>query len=79
MNSANGTTLASRILRRNDREVVRRKVFHELLIDGGCTAQLAFFEVGCGGNFDLPPIESVVLVEARIFGGNNGVLKMKEI
>jgi hypothetical protein len=51
------------------------EVFDELLSDGRGTATAGTFEVVFGGDLDLVPIEAMVLVEAGVLGGNDGVLE----
>ena len=52
------------------------QVFYELLGDGGGSASALAFEILLGGDFDFVPIESVVLVEAGVLGGDDGVLEI---
>ncbi len=52
------------------------EVLDELLREGGCAAKAVAFHVLVGGDLDLVPIEAVVLVEACIFSGDYGVLKV---
>ena len=53
------------------------KIFHELLRDGGAPAKAAgALHVVLGGDFHGLPIEAVMLVEARVFGGDDGVLEI---
>ena len=52
------------------------EVFHELLRKGRGSASATAFPIVVGSDLDLVPIEAMVLVEARIFRGNNSVLKI---
>ena len=56
------------------------EIFDQLLIDGGSAAETVFgivvVEVTFGGDFHGLPVEAVVLVEARVFGGDDGVLEI---
>ena len=51
------------------------EVFDELLRDGGGTAAACAFKVVFGGNLNLMPVEAVVLVEAGVLSGDDGVLE----
>src|SRR5580704_4766341 len=52
------------------------EIFHQLLRDGGTAANFAAFHIAFGGEFNRVPIEAVMLVEARVFGGDHGVLEI---
>ena len=52
-------------------------VFHQLLRNGGPAAKTATFEIILSSDLDGVPIESVMLVEARIFSGNDGMLQFR--
>jgi len=52
------------------------QVFDELLGDGGSSASALALEVLLGGDLDLVPIESMVLVEARVLGSDDRVLEI---
>ena len=47
-----------------------------MLRDGGAAADASAFHVFVGGEFHGLPIEAVVLVEARVLGGDDGVLEV---
>jgi hypothetical protein len=47
-----------------------------LLCDGGGSANAITFQILLRSDLDLVPIESVVLVEARVLGGNDRVLEI---
>lgn len=53
------------------------EVFNELLGDGGSSAAARSFKVVFGGDLYFVPIEAVMLVEAGIFRGDDGVLKLR--
>jgi len=52
------------------------EVFDQLLGDRGAAADAAAFHVFIGSEFHGLPIEAMVLVEARVFSGDNGVLEV---
>jgi len=52
------------------------QVFDELLGNGGASANAATLHVVFGGNLYRVPIESMMLVEAGIFRGDDGVLQI---
>jgi hypothetical protein len=47
-----------------------------LLCNGRGSADATSFQIVVGSDLDLVPIEAVVLVEARIFRGDDSVLKI---
>ena len=51
------------------------EIFDELLGERGGAADALAFHVAPGGELYLVPVEAVVLVEARVLGGDNGVLE----
>lgn len=51
------------------------KIFDELLGDRGGSAGACAFEVVFSGDLNFVPVEAVVLVEACVFSGYDGVLK----
>jgi hypothetical protein len=52
------------------------EIFYELLRNGGSSAGAIAFQIVFGGDLDLVPIESMVLVEAHIFRGDDRVLEI---
>ena len=52
------------------------QVFYKLLRDGGGAAGAAALQIVFGGDFDLLPVESMVLIEALIFGGDHRMLQI---
>src|SRR5580658_1549260 len=52
-------------------------VLDKLLRDGGSAAKTAAFFIFFGGNLDLIPIETMVLVKTRIFCSDDGVLEVR--
>jgi hypothetical protein len=52
------------------------EVFYELLGDGGGSAEAAALQIVASSDLDLVPIEAMVLVEARVFRGDDSVLKI---
>src|SRR4029077_9962590 len=52
------------------------QVFYQLLRNGGSSASAAAFQIVFGSDFDLLPIESMVLVEVRVLGGDYSVLEI---
>ena len=52
------------------------QVFYELLRKGGPSANAAAFHVVFSGDLDRVPIESMMLVEARVFRGDDGMLEI---
>ena len=52
------------------------EVLDELLRDGRATADASAFHVFVGSKFHGLPIEAMVLVEARVLGGDDGVLEV---
>ena len=48
-----------------------------MLRNGGSSATAAAFQIVFGGDFDLVPIEAMVLVEARVLGGDYRVLEIE--
>jgi len=52
------------------------EVLDELLRDGGAAADAAAFHIFIGSEFHGLPIEAMVLVEARVLGGDDGVLEV---
>ena len=55
------------------------QIFDELLIDGGASSETATVKVTFGGDLDGVPVEAIVLVEAGVLGGDDGVLKSGEM
>lgn len=53
------------------------QVFDKLLRDGGCAAAARALEVIFGGDLNLVPVEAVVLIEACVFSGDDGVLEFR--
>ena len=53
------------------------QVLYQLLRNGGSSANVAALEAVFGGDSDLLPIESMMLVEARVFRGDDGMLEME--
>src|SRR5579862_5392079 len=51
-------------------------VLDELLRDRGASAEAAAFHVGVGSELDGVPVEAVMLIEARVLGGNDGMLEI---
>ena len=51
------------------------QIFYELLRNGGASANAATFHVALGGELNCLPIEAVMLVEATVFRGDNGMLE----
>ena len=74
--SATGTRENSAALRRNGAAGSEEEVFDELLGEGGGAAHALAFHVLVGGDLDLVPVEAVMLVEARVLGGDDGVLEV---
>lgn len=54
----------------------KEQVFYELLRQGGSSARALALQIAFGGNLHLMPVEPMVLVEARILGGDDGVLEI---
>jgi len=52
------------------------EVFYQLLCNGRGSAEAAALQIVVGSDLDLVPIEAMVLVEARIFRGDDSVLKI---
>ena len=52
------------------------QVFYQLLGDGGSSAGALAFQIVLGSDFDLVGYESMVLIEARVFRGDYGVLEI---
>jgi len=52
------------------------EVFNQLLRKRGASARASAFHVFLGGEFNRLPIESMVLVEARVFRGDHSMLQM---
>src|ERR1700726_3595778 len=52
------------------------QVFHQLLRNGGSSAETLAFQILFRIDLDLLPIESMVLVEARVLCRDYGVLKI---
>ena len=75
-NSATGTSVASAPLRRKERPVPKNRFFTELLRDGGGSARALAFQIIFGSDVDLVPVESVMLVESGVLGGNDSVLEI---
>jgi hypothetical protein len=48
-----------------------------LLRNGGSSASATAFQVIFGSDLDLVPIEPMMLVEARVFRGDDGVLQIE--
>ena len=47
-----------------------------MLRNGRSSASTTAFQIVLGGDFNLVPIEPMVLVEARVFGCNHGMLEI---
>lgn len=52
------------------------QIFYELLGDGGSSAGAFAFQILLGSDLDFLPIESMVLVEAGVLGGDYSVLEV---
>ena len=52
------------------------QVFHQLLRKGGTSANAAAFHIFFGSDLDRVPIEAMVLVEACVLRGDDGVLEI---
>ena len=52
------------------------EVFNQLLREGGASAHAIAVHVLLRGELDRVPIEAMVLVEARVLGGDDGVLEV---
>src|ERR1700733_671009 len=52
------------------------EIFYQLLRNGRGTTEAASLQIVAGRDLDLVPIETMVLVEARVFSGDDGVLKI---
>ncbi len=52
------------------------EILYELLRNGGSPASAFAFQILLSGDLDLVPIESMVLVEARVFRGDYSVLEI---
>ena len=53
------------------------QVFDQLLGEGGASAKATAFHVVFRSDLDRLPIESVMLVEARVFRGDDGMLEIE--
>ena len=53
-----------------------KEVFYKLLRNGGSSASALTVQIFLGSNLDLVPIESMVLVEVRVLGGDYSVLEI---
>jgi len=53
-----------------------KQVFYKLLGDGGSPARATSFQIVIGSDLDLMPIESVVLVKARVFSCDHSMLEL---
>lgn len=53
-----------------------KEIFDELLGEGRASADAAAFLIIFGGNFDGVPVEAVMLIEATVLGGDDGVLEI---
>jgi hypothetical protein len=54
----------------------KKQVLYELLRKGGRSASAAAFQIIFGSDFDLVPIEPMVLVEARVLRGDHSMLEI---
>ena len=54
----------------------KEQIFYELLRDGGSSACAATFQIALSSDLDLVPIESMVLVEARVLRGDDSMLEI---
>jgi len=52
------------------------EIFYQLLGNGRGSAGTIPFKIFAGGDLDFVPIEAMVLVEARVFRGDDSVLKV---
>ena len=52
------------------------EVFYKLLCNRGSSAGAAAFPILVSSDLDLVPVEAMVLVETRVFRGNDSVLKI---
>jgi hypothetical protein len=63
-------------LRRIERPVPKNRFFHQLLREGGPSANAAASHVVFGSDLHRVPVESMMLVEARVFRGNHSMLQI---
>src|SRR5271157_767593 len=75
-NSATGTSVNSAPLRRIERPVPKNRFFCQLLREGGPSVNAAAFQIVLSSDFHRLPIESVMLVEARVFRGDHSMLEI---
>jgi len=54
-----------------------KQILYELLREGGCSTSALAFHILSRSDFNLVPIEPVMLVEARVLGGDYGVLEIR--
>ena len=54
-----------------------KKVLYELLRYRGRSTHAATFHIVFGVDLDLVPVEPMVLIEARVFGGDDSVLEIR--
>ena len=52
------------------------QIFYQLLRQGGPSANTAAFHIAFGSDLHRVPIESMMLVEARVFGGDDRMLEI---
>src|SRR5262249_9365029 len=52
------------------------QVFYQLLREGGASTKAAAFEIAFRSDLNGLPIESVMLIEAAVFGSDDGVLEV---
>ncbi len=76
MNSAAGTNVNSAPFRRKRAARSEQQVLHQLLGNCGGSSSAIAFHIVFGNDLDLMPVESVVLVEARVFSRDDSVLEM---
>jgi hypothetical protein len=75
-NSATGTKCGLRAFAEKRTAGAEEQVLDELLCEGRRAASALAFHIVLGGDLDLVPIESMMLVEARILCGDDGVLEV---
>ena len=75
-NSATGTSVNSAPLRRIERPRSEEQIFYQLLRNGGPSANAAAFHIVFGSDLHRVPIESMMLIEARVFRGDDGMLEI---
>ena len=75
-NSATGTSVNSAPLRRIERPVPKNRFFTSCCVMVDAPREAAAFHIVFGSNLHLVPIESMVLIEARVFRGDHSVLEI---